>query len=475
MRPLELVLAAVVVAAVLRPLLPGVRRRRGLAPALGAATLAVGAAHLLLEGGRWQLVPVYAVGLVVAVAGLAQAAGGQGETAADHDATAGRPGRLATLLGLATVVLLGASVAMAAALPVPRLPVPAGPFAVGTASFALVDASRGEPATEQADDVRRTPAQLWYPIDDRAVGDRAPLIAHARSFGLGTARALGLPPFLLDHLGLVRSNATEGAPLADDEASYPVVVYVHGWGGSRLAQAHLLESLASRGYVVLALDHTYAASAAQFPDGESIAFDPSLAPTAAGKDDVDAGGPLLATMASDVAFALAALRADEGPLPARRLALDRVGLVGHSVGGGAAVQICAEMVRCGALLALDPWVSPLRDDVIDRGSDAGLLVIRSQAWADTPNDTRLRRHAEVSTALEGFLHVAGSDHRDVTLLSLLSPLARGLGLRGETDPRRTHEVVDRYAAALFDRYLRDRDGGLLDEVPEDLLVDDLPG
>lgn len=472
MRVLEIALVALVLLAVLRPLVPRVRNVVWLGGALGALVLGVEAAHLQFEGGRWQLLPTYAVGLAVGVAGLAQVAR-PGAPGRPFDRS--RPGWPARVLGAAAALVVLASAGVAWALPVPSIPSPDGPLAVGTRTFVLTDASRGETFTDDAADVRQLPGQVWYPIAGRAVGEPAPWTADARAFAGPVAEFLGLPSFALRHLGLVRTNATADAPLAADFERYPVVVYVHGWGGTRTIQTDLVEALASHGFVVVGLDHTYSASAAQFPDGEVVALEPAVLP-----DDVPApeyraaARHLLTVIASDVASLLDALARDDGPLPADRLDLDRVGLIGYSAGGGAAAQACATVVSCDSLALYDPWIEPLRGEVVDGGQHAGLLVLRSEEWVGTPNDEVLRRHLRASTAVEGLLHIRGAGHGDLTLLPLLSPLARQFGIRGETATDRTHEVVRRYTTALFDRYLRDRDGGLLDAPPDAaVLVDDL--
>jgi predicted dienelactone hydrolase len=38
-------------------------------------------------------------------------------------------------------------------------------------------------------------------------------------------------------------------------ASYPLVIVSHGYPGSRLQMSYLTENLASKGYVVVAIDH----------------------------------------------------------------------------------------------------------------------------------------------------------------------------------------------------------------------------
>src|SRR5215469_11757557 len=70
--------------------------------------------HLVLEGGHWQMIPVYAGLLVFAVAFALRSKGW----------------RIAA--GVAVVLLCGASVGLSALLPMFRLPAPTGQYLVGT-------------------------------------------------------------------------------------------------------------------------------------------------------------------------------------------------------------------------------------------------------------------------------------------------------------------------------------------------------
>jgi predicted dienelactone hydrolase len=49
--------------------------------------------------------------------------------------------------------------------------------------------------------------------------------------------------------------ARDAAPAASPDARYPLVIVSHGYPGSRLQMSYLTENLASKGYVVVAIDH----------------------------------------------------------------------------------------------------------------------------------------------------------------------------------------------------------------------------
>ncbi len=87
-------------------------RWMNLLPLAGLAPLA---AHLLLEGPRWQMVPAYLVALTAAVLGVV--GWGRGPDAAPAPQTAERRRLLSRLAALAGILLLAGSVALSIMMP----------------------------------------------------------------------------------------------------------------------------------------------------------------------------------------------------------------------------------------------------------------------------------------------------------------------------------------------------------------------
>ncbi|MEX1177659.1 MAG: dienelactone hydrolase family protein [Nitriliruptor sp.] len=441
MRPAEFVLLVVTVVGVVRPATSLVVRRSIAWPVAAAATIAA-VAHLTVEGARWQLTPLYLAAAVVLLISLADAV-------RPPNAASGRVGWL--LLG----ALAATGGVLGWALPVPALPAPTGPQPVGTTVVSLTDPERRAGYGAEPGGARELALQVWYPADPQEpVAPGAWVPAGAR-FGRQAAAWLGMPSFVLDHVGLVRGHATDDVAASPEPGPLPVVVYSHGWGGFRTIQSGLAEDLASRGYVVAALDHTHGAVATAFPDGQVVPIDPAALPSETGPEIYDAAAErLVATFAADVAFALDELDAGAVPMLAGRLDLDAVGIVGHSTGGGAAVRFCAEDRRCGAVVGFDPWVEPVPDDILGHGLDVPFLALRSEEWVGNDNDARLRRLRASSNGPSGLVAVAGTTHRDVTLLPFLSPLSHRLGLAGVTPGERTHALTTEWTAAWLDHHLR---------------------
>ena len=438
MRPLEVVLLVTTVLAA-GAMIGAKRPKPSLAVVALALPVPAAVVQWLVEGPRWQLLPLQLAATVIMITSAA-ALLRRSPVPAQRSITC------------LTAVLVAIGGGLAWALPVAELPPPQGRSAVGTVSLTVTDPVRSERFGPVPRAPRQVVIQVWYPADPHTAAEPVPLVSNTAEFWRTAAEQLDLPRFTLDHLTLVHSHATELAP-PDPRLpkQLPVVLYSHAWSGLRSAQHDLLQSLASHGYAVIAVDHTFGALATTFPDGRVAALDPAALPE---ERVQDAEAALVSTFAADLVLVLDHLADNEiAPLEGR-FDLDRVALLGHEAGGGAAVLACAKAVRCGAVVTFDPRVSALPDEVIGAGLDVPLLSIRSEEWANRDVDARLRRLHAASDAHEGRVEIRGARHHDFTLLPLLTPLAPNLGLSGDTPGQRTREIVDEWTRRFLDHHLR---------------------
>ena len=444
MRNLEwLIIAALVV----YTLAPTLRWR----PWLPFAALAVVLAQVVLEGERWQMVPLYAA--VVLLAAL------NGIRLLRHSTRpAGGWRRWAGLLAGAVVLVVAS--APPVLFPVPRLPDPGGPSKIGTTTFQWTDTSRLEAYTPAPDDQRKLMVQVWYPALPAAGATTAPWMDRLDIVGPHIATYLHLPPFFLDHAGLVATNDYADAPPDPASGPYPVVIYSHGWNGFRAINLNQGEALASRGYIAVAVDHTYGAMVTAFADGQVALNNPDALPSNV-PDDVyqKATEQLEATYAADLSFTLDQLAlVNAGVIPGPltgQLDLTRVGIYGHSTGGGATVVLCAADPRCKAALGMDPWVGPVPQPVIAAGLTQPFLAMMSQTWSTPANSALVDTLLAAGSGDSAKMTIAGTAHYDFTMLPLLTPLAPALGLKGPINGERGMQVITDYLVAFFDRYLKD--------------------
>jgi predicted dienelactone hydrolase len=321
--PLECVAVVGAVALVAARWLP-VRWRRPVAIGAAVVSVASGVA-LLVTGLRWQLVPV----LVAVVLALATTF------------VSRRVPKWLAVTGtvfLAGLIVLGPLTAWA--LPVPNLPATTGKYPVGTSVLQWTDNARPETATADPDDRRVVVAQFWYPAASSA-GKHAPYFGrtHAEAEVVAHAQAeyVGIPGFLLD--GLAKAETASVVDAKPARGHFPVVLFSPGLGGVRSQNTVWAQELASRGYVVAALDHPYDSAAVLLENGMVVRTRVT-------------GDPAhwTAVRAQDLSFVRAQLGRTRF---AGVLDLDRVAVTGHSVGGAAALMAANQDHRFAAVIDLD--------------------------------------------------------------------------------------------------------------------------
>jgi dienelactone hydrolase len=153
------------------------------------------------------------------------------------------------------------------------------------------------------------------------------------------------------------------AAVADEQSSYPVLVQSQS-GFPPLLLAATAEELASHGYVVVGVNHTYESAVTVFADGRAVPMSPAAVAGLLGpqtetrpyQEQFAQRAAVCDYKAADlasVADQLEQLPADAAGLLGGRLDLDRLGGFGHSFGGNAALQWCRDDRRCRAAANLD--------------------------------------------------------------------------------------------------------------------------
>lgn len=389
----------------------------------------------------------------------------------------------------------------------PRL----GPYAVGVVDGEVVD-THYPPIRETEAAGRRLLLRAWYPalaegpprgyLDD---GDEDLV----RAF-FDNASGL-LPVGWLDELRAVTTYSSVGAVPA--EGRFPTLLYSHGalsWVGQNTP---LMEHLASQGYVVLSIGHSREAAAVRARDGAVQPSDPAFlaamtsqaAASAAAKLAGSPADRLAATRQSiesgpvtrwaqrwvdDQRAVLDALASGRVTGPAADLVatcdLDRVGVLGMSFGGAAAVSAAQQDKRVKAVVNIDG--GQFLDDVLDTDIRLPLLylshdflaALRAKGFAPE-GELSIQDHNEffyepVSSLGQRTdihrLRIAGVAHMELTDLALLPVEERRAVFAdgGSHDGQRIVDILNVLTAGYFDQVLRGEDNGFpaaqLADLPE---------
>jgi predicted dienelactone hydrolase len=90
--------------------------------------------------------------------------------------------------------------------------------------------------------------EVWYPAILQEGGKE--MVTYDEVLGMSSDPKRPLIPFT--YMG----RASRNAPPQYSDGNFPLVIVSHGYVGSRLLLSYLTENLASKGYVVVAIDHT---------------------------------------------------------------------------------------------------------------------------------------------------------------------------------------------------------------------------
>jgi dienelactone hydrolase len=318
------------------------------------------------------------------------------------------------------------------------VPSPTGPNNVGTRVLHLVDSTRDNPFLANGTQ-RELLVRFWYPAPSSQDCERA----EYTSPGVWDhfSKLVGVP------LPEVTTNSCLNAPMMD--GAHPVVVFTHGYTGTFTDYTFIFEDLASRGYIVASVDHTYEATAVQFPDGRFVksVFGSHLGNTWRGDDK--AFSLSLSVRLSDLKFVLNELErlnaGVDGPFSSK-LDMSRVALAGHSFGGLTAILGVEQDPRFKVGIVID-GVIPDNSASGSTGTPVFLLAAGREQWSDA--ERRLWGHLQgprLAVNLKGAEHVTPTDE---------VWLATGAIRTCPMGPEKTIAAVRDYIAAFLDANLLD--------------------
>ena len=414
--------------------------------------------HLILEGYRWQMIPTYLLWVFALWSSLS------------HVASRSTP--MIIIRTFPIIILCILSYFLAATLPVFHLPKPTGKYTVGTQDIHL-KLNREEIITENKNDHREFMIKVWYPSQEQS-GKRDKYVDKAGRTGF--AVKYGLPAFTMNYLDYIKTYVYQNISIA--KGAFPVLVFSHGYHSKANGYYSLLTEIASQGYIIFAINHTYESTGATFPDGSFKFFDVEHAHKIAInswegiKPTVEAfkkgfsfekRHPIVKKdllnyfvrdmeeyWAQDISDVITALdQWNKSGFFKDHLNTKNIGVFGHSRGGGSAGEALLTDARIRAAANIDgvQW-----GKIVDTSFQKPFLFISSD-WPTEHQDLNSHAYINKSTSIFYEAKILASGHSNFMDIPYMVKLNALTGA-GNIDPRLATDITNQLVIAFFDKHLK---------------------
>ena len=342
-----------------------------------------------------------------------------------------------------------------------NLPKPKSLYLVGTNTFTFEDHSRKEWFTEEEEDNRKIVAQVWYPAESKSDS----LSPYMDNFDIKQeyiVQQLNIPKHLIKGLKNIKTNSFYDAKIINQE--FPVVIFSHGLGGTKIQNSINIEALASSGYIVIAIDHSYDAFLTIFNNGESAEFKSGLPLHELKNQTVteeifwETRLPQINTRANDVSFIIDKFTElkIQGLDIAKSCNLNKIGIFGHSFGGGTGIVVSYFDNRISACLSLDGWLEPVPQEIINSGLNIPYCFIGQiqKNWDGVKyNDKKLKEFHNNNNDDSFIFEINNSTHMDYADIPYFNPLIRVLKISGKAGKTLTIDL-NKSIVNFFNQYLK---------------------
>ncbi|MDD6037722.1 MAG: hypothetical protein PUD20_02825 [bacterium] len=290
-----------------------------------------------------------------------------------------------------------------------------------------------------------------------------------------------------------------------DTANCPLVIFSHGAFGYYQSNMSTYQQLASNGYVVVSLDHPYHSFFTKDTDGKTITVSPEFfqnvmyinSDTAPEEEICRLSGEWMDLREDDMNFALDTIKqaaennqlndvwkyeaSEDSSLKSVISAIDcdKIGLMGHSLGGATSVSLGQMRSDIDAVIDLDGTMLSMQRNLVD-----GMYVID-----DTPYPVPLlsidneehhfarieskeqgipyANNVVLDNAREGFdTYFAGAGHMNYTDLPLFAPFLANMLGTGEIDKNYCVDTMNELVLQFFNCYLMEGEAFTVQECYE---------
>jgi pimeloyl-ACP methyl ester carboxylesterase len=183
------------------------------------------------------------------------------------------------------------------------------------------------------------------------------------------------------------------------KSSYPVLIFSHGYGFNAESYSALSAELATKGYIVVSINHTYGANPSDIKKNELTWAKPFIS------DDIGAYLPIWSEDQMFVIDQLNTINSNPDNLFFGKLDLANLGVFGHSYGGAASYYTASQDPRIKAVIDIDGTIFNFEDKYITQPF-AFILSKNHQPNFDYSNTS----NTSYQVTLPEFEHNSFTDH-----------------------------------------------------------------
>ncbi len=257
----------------------------------------------------------------------------------------------------------------------------------------------------------------------------------------------------------------------DEDGKYPLVVFSHGSFGYRMSNYSTFENLASNGYVVCSIDHTYHSFFSEHNDGSFTLVNTEFLNDVTNienglydeKKTYDLTKEWLSLRTKDMAFVLDEIL-DNTKNVYSLIDKDKIGLFGHSLGGAAAAVLGRERDDIDSVIVIDGTMIGERlnfnEGSIDLNDEAYPLPLLNLYNQEHYNEAQLLKmdyenyHASANAKEAYDVLIRNSGHLNFTDLPLFSPLLAKMLGTGNVDKEYCIETMNEIVLEFFNYTLK---------------------
>ena len=324
-------------------------------------------------------------------------------------------------------------------------PKPNGPYQVGTTNYFWIDENRGEIFTKDTTDRRHILVQVWYPAQMLNNDIYSNYILNPDEFGKPTP--------LIKLMMSVKTNSILNTAIVSEKNQFPVVLFSHGMGMSRFSCTFLMENLASNGYVVFSIGHSFFDGTVEYPDGykpEQDFFPENEISNLKSESNKGSIHYTLEALKKDTEFVLTQItKLNESPSDIfhNRLDLVKIGISGWSIGGINAAQLCKDDNRFTAGINFDGLVG---GDVVEDGIDKAFMIMKN--GSTMPENMLVYENSFLKNSSNDIyrITISGTVHTNFSDMALFNSK-----MEGNIDTKLSFEIICNISLNFFNKYILD--------------------